>query len=93
MFRIGEPVIAIDVRDNGPGFSAEHKKRLFEPFFTTKPVGEGSGLGLAVSRNIVIMHKGSINISNRSEGGASALLMFRIAREHLTNEKADTGSR
>ena len=82
VFRIGEPVVAVDVRDNGPGISAGHEKKLFEPFFTTKPVGEGSGLGLAVSRSIVIMHRGSIRISNRPEGGASALLMLRVDREH-----------
>jgi signal transduction histidine kinase len=93
VFRIGEPVVAVDIRDNGPGISAEHEKKLFEPFFTTKPVGEGSGLGLAVARSIVVLHRGSISISNRPEGGASALLMFRVAREHLTNEKANTGSR
>ena len=93
MFSIGEPVVTVDIRDNGPGFSAAHEKKLFEPFFTTKPVGEGSGLGLAVSRNIVIMHRGSISISNRAEGGVSALLMFRVAREHLSDEKANTGSR
>jgi len=82
MLSIGEPVIAVDVRDSGPGISAGHEKKLFEPFFTTKPVGEGSGLGLAVSRSIVIMHRGSIRISNRPEGGASALLMLRVDREH-----------
>ena len=92
IFRIGEPIITVDIRDTGPGFSAEHERKLFEPFFTTKPVGEGTGLGLAVSRNIVIMHKGSINISNRSEGGVSVLLMFRVAREHFANEKTNTGS-
>ncbi|MBI5910813.1 MAG: PAS domain S-box protein [Betaproteobacteria bacterium] len=85
-FRIGEPVISVDIRDNGPGFSDEHEKKLFEPFFTTKPMGEGYGLGLAVSHNIVIMHEGSINITNRPEGGASALLMFRVDRKQLTNE-------
>ena len=93
VFRIGEPVVTIDIRDSGPGVSAEHENKLFEPFFTTKPVGEGTGLGLAVSRSIVILHRGSISISNRPEGGASALLMFRVYREHLTNEKANTGSR
>jgi signal transduction histidine kinase len=93
VFRIGEPVVTVDIRDSGPGVSAEHENKLFEPFFTTKPVGEGSGLGLAVSRSIVILHRGSISISNRPEGGASALLMFRVYREHLTNEKANTGSR
>ena len=86
VFSVGEQVIAVDIRDSGTGFPAEYEKKLFEPFFTTKPVGEGTGLGLAVSRNIVMMHKGSINISNLPEGGASALLMFRVAREYLTNE-------
>jgi PAS domain S-box-containing protein len=79
VFGIGESVIAVEIRDNGPGFPVEYQKKLFKPFFTTKPVGEGSGLGLAVSRSIVIMHRGSIAISNRPEGGASALLMFRVA--------------
>ena len=86
MFRVGEQVVAVEIRDNGPGFPTEYEKKLFEPFFTTKPMGEGSGLGLAVSRGIVIMHGGSISISNRPEGGASALLMFRVYREHLKNE-------
>ena len=86
VFSLGEQVIAVDIMDDGPGFATEHEKKLFEPFFTTKPVGEGSGLGLAVSRNIIMMHRGSIDISNRSEGGASALVMFRVAREQLTNE-------
>ena len=86
VFRVGEQVVAVEIRDNGPGFPAEYGKKLFEPFFTTKPMGEGSGLGLAVSRGIVIMHRGSISISNRPEGGASALLMFRVYREHLKNE-------
>jgi C4-dicarboxylate-specific signal transduction histidine kinase len=86
MLRIGEPVISVDIRDSGPGISAEHEKMLFEPFFTTKPVGEGSGLGLAVSRSIVIMHRGSIRISNRPEGGASALLLLRVDREHSSDD-------
>ncbi len=90
---IGERAVTVDIRDTGPGIPAEHEKRLFEPFFTTKPVGEGTGLGLAVSRNIVMKHRGSISVSNRPEGGASALLMFRVDTEHLAHEKANTGNR
>jgi nitrogen fixation negative regulator NifL len=93
ILKIGDPVVSVDIRDNGTGIWAEHQNKLFEPFFTTKPVGEGTGLGLAVSRNIVIMHGGSISISNRPAGGASALLMFRVDSEYSANEKADTGSR
>ncbi len=77
-FRPGDRVAAIEIRDTGPGISAEFQKRLFEPFFTTKPMGEGTGLGLAVSRSIVMMHAGSISIFNRPGGGASVRLMFRV---------------
>jgi PAS domain S-box-containing protein len=93
VFRIGEPVITVDIRDNGPGVPPEHAKNLFQPFFTTKPKGEGTGLGLAITRYIVFMHRGSIKISNRPEGGVSALLTFRVAREGLTDEKTNTVSR
>ncbi len=90
-FKIGERVITAEIKDNGPGVSREQEKRLFEPFFTTKPIGEGTGLGLAVSRNIVTMHEGSINLANRPEGGASVLLMFPVDRGGSANEAADTG--
>jgi two-component system C4-dicarboxylate transport sensor histidine kinase DctB len=45
--------VVIRVADSGPGFSGEQRQRLFEPFFTTKPAGEGLGLGLAISQDIV----------------------------------------
>jgi two-component system C4-dicarboxylate transport sensor histidine kinase DctB len=45
--------VEIRVADNGPGFTEEERQRLFEPFFTTKPAGEGLGLGLAISQDIV----------------------------------------
>lgn len=86
-FKPGEPAITVDIRDNGPGVSADDQKRLFEPFFTTKPIGEGAGIGLTVSRNIVIMHGGSINISNHPGGGVSVFLIFRPAGRDAEGEK------
>ncbi|MEZ5148439.1 MAG: ATP-binding protein [Bacteroidales bacterium] len=43
----------IRVRDNGPGIPPEIKDKIFQPFFTTKPTGEGTGLGLSLSYDIV----------------------------------------
>ncbi|MEG4582666.1 response regulator [Microcoleus sp. MON1_C5] len=54
--------VVIQIRDNGPGITAEVKDRIFEPFFTTKPVGEGTGLGLYISYQIVHeKHGGALN--------------------------------
>jgi signal transduction histidine kinase len=50
------PSILIRIADNGPGMSELVKTRLFDPFFTTKPVGQGIGLGLSISYQIVVEH-------------------------------------
>lgn len=79
-FKIGETVLWIEVKDNGPGILPEDSNKIFDPFYTTKPVGEGTGLGLSVSRNIINLHHGSIDIQNRREGGASVVIMFQLNR-------------
>ena len=60
----------IEVEDSGPGVPAEHEAKLFQPFYTTKPVGEGTGLGLSVSYNIIRSHNGRIGYRRSSAGGA-----------------------
>jgi two-component system, NtrC family, sensor kinase len=61
--------VQVSISDTGPGISPENMDKLFEPFFTTKPVGQGTGLGLSVSRGIVESHQGSIWAT--SEPGAT----------------------
>ena len=89
-FNQGETVLWVEVRDNGPGIIDQDSSKIFDPFYTTKPVGEGTGLGLSVSRNIINLHQGSIDIRNHQQGGASVVMMFQLNREKQ-NEKTHTG--
>jgi signal transduction histidine kinase len=55
--------VEIRIRDNGTGIPAEVKEKIFNPFFTTKPAGEGTGLGLSMSHDIVVkQHGGKIEV-------------------------------
>jgi len=58
------------IRDTGPGLPDEVRRRLFEPFFTTKDVGQGTGLGLALTYGIVHDHGGAVRAGNDPDGGA-----------------------
>ena len=56
--------VEIRIRDNGTGIPQEVKERMFNPFFTTKPAGEGTGLGLSMSHDIVVkQHGGTIDVA------------------------------
>ena len=64
----------IEVEDTGPGVAAEHEAKLFQPFYTTKPVGEGTGLGLSVSYDIIRSHNGRIGYRRGAIGRRDLLL-------------------
>jgi signal transduction histidine kinase len=58
--------VVVEITDNGPGIPKEIQSRLFDPFFTTKPPGEGTGLGLNISHNIIVQkHKGEISVTSQ----------------------------
>lgn len=71
--------LVVRVDDTGPGVPAEVLPRVFDLFFTTKRPGKGSGIGLALARRILESHGGSIDLSNRREGGTRATLSVPLA--------------
>ena len=71
--------IAISVQDNGPGMDASTLQRIFEPFFTTKPVGQGTGLGLAVVHGVMRTHSGAVDVSSEPGKGSCFSLYFPLA--------------
>lgn len=71
----------VEVEDNGPGMSAEVRKRVFEPFFTTKDTGVGTGLGLSVSYIIVTTnHKGTMTVDSVPGTGTTFTIRLPLQR-------------
>ncbi len=83
---LGEAV-EIRVRDNGTGIAPEIRDKLFQPFFTTKPTGEGTGLGLSMSYDIITQqHGGTIEVDSRL--GEFTEFTIRLPRSHRTAAEA-----
>lgn len=82
-FAVGETVAVADVEDTGPGIPEEQLTKIFDPFFTTKPPGQGTGLGLAVTKSIIDMHGGVVLVRNRPEGGALCTILLKTRQEPL----------
>jgi PAS domain S-box-containing protein len=64
--RRDDPWVVVEVEDSGPGIPEEMQSKVFDPFFTTKGPGEGTGLGLNISRNLVVQkHRGDMSVSSK----------------------------
>lgn len=80
--RTHEPMMRLEVEDNGPGIPEEARARLFEPFFTTKGVGKGTGLGLWLCWSIVVeRHKGRIWARPGLDSGSRFVVELPIASQ------------
>jgi len=61
--------ISISIADDGIGMPAELLSRIYDPFFTTKAVGDGMGMGLAITHGIIERHMGNIQVSSEVNKG------------------------
>jgi signal transduction histidine kinase len=70
--------LLVSIRDNGHGISKQNIARITEPFFTTKEVGDGSGLGLSITYNILKEHGGNIEFISEEGQGTTVLISLPI---------------
>jgi signal transduction histidine kinase len=82
-FQIGEKAVIVEIQDTGVGIPEGNLKKIFEPFFTSKGPGVGVGLGLSVTRNIIDMHKGLIDIESQVDKGSKVVIIFKIAVDRI----------
>jgi two-component system, NtrC family, sensor kinase len=68
----------ISVKDNGNGIPESIKDKIFQPFFTTKPTGQGTGLGLSLSYDIVKAHGGELRVESKEGVGSEFTVLFPI---------------
>jgi signal transduction histidine kinase len=75
-----EGEVAVDIRDTGGGIPSDVLPHIFEQFYTTKPIGEGTGLGLAVSRRIVTDHGGQILVDSEIGRGSTIRVVLPLRK-------------
>jgi signal transduction histidine kinase len=76
--KVGGKVL-ISVKDNGAGIPKKILDKIFQPFFTTKPTGQGTGLGLSLSYDIVKAHGGEIKVETKEEDGSEFIIQLPVA--------------
>jgi signal transduction histidine kinase len=74
--------IEISVEDNGNGIPQTIVDKIFQPFFTTKPTGEGTGLGLSLSYDIIKAHSGEIKVETKEGEGSVFIVHLPLNNYH-----------
>ena len=70
--------VFISVADNGNGIPQKVLDKIFQPFFTTKPTGQGTGLGLSLSYDIVKAHGGELRVETREGEGSEFIILLPV---------------
>ncbi|HYV31690.1 MAG TPA: ATP-binding protein, partial [Candidatus Binatia bacterium] len=87
-FWVGDTAVVAEVEDTGSGIPQEYLAKIFDPFFTTKPTGVGTGLGLPVSKKIIELHGGTLEIKNKPQGNGVTVTI--LLKEHRTSDVKET---
>jgi two-component system, NtrC family, sensor kinase len=77
---LGGDIVEISVRDNGSGIPQSILDKIFQPFFTTKPTGQGTGLGLSLSYDIVKAHGGELKVETKEGEGTEFIISLPIVQ-------------
>ena len=72
--------IEILVTDSGQGIPEEIREKILEPFFTTKEIGEGTGIGLSISQNIIRNHSGSLSVNSDCK---NTQFIIKLPKKHI----------
>ena len=70
--------VEISVKDNGNGIPQKVLDKIFQPFFTTKPTGQGTGLGLSLSYDIVKAHGGELTVKTKEGNGSEFIITILV---------------
>lgn len=79
--------LELSVHDSGKGIPSDKLDRIFDPFYTTKQIGKGTGLGLALSLNIIRAHNGQIDVQSRPGQGATFTISLPVKKDRTLNEQ------
>jgi PAS domain S-box-containing protein len=83
--------VVVEIEDDGQGIHEENLSKIFDPFFTTKPQGEGTGLGLNISRNLIVQkHRGQISVESKP-GSTCFTIRLPVDTDTTTNFGRDGG--
>jgi signal transduction histidine kinase len=88
--RLERGAVVVEIGDSGAGMTPETQDHAFDPFYTTKGVGEGTGLGLDISRRIVDRHRGDISVQSRP---GETVLRVRLPATRTGTDPARAGAR
>jgi two-component system NtrC family sensor kinase len=75
-----DDTVCVDIADTGEGIAKEIQNKIFDPFFTTKPVGQGSGLGLSISVDILKSYQGMLKVESEPGKGSTFTIALPIKK-------------